>query len=67
MSEDLPGELLATLPPIAAKPGEIGSGLDANLIEAQLLRLAGVSLDEETEKLRALLDALKRLPGSSST
>ena len=60
MAKDLADELLNHLPPVASDPGQLGNGPDTNLLETHLLKLAGITLNEETEKLRELLDALKK-------
>jgi hypothetical protein len=62
MSYELNIKLLAQLPPIDVKEGDFGKTLEDNPLERQLFRLAAVSLDQETEGLRAILDALGKTP-----
>ncbi len=62
MSQQLLSKLLANLPPINAEQGDFGKTLESNLVETQLLRLATVSLDQETQVLRTILDSLGKIP-----
>ncbi len=55
------GELLASLPEIEIKKENSGSKLEEIPLETQLLSLADVTLEKETDVLKAVLSAAKKL------
>jgi hypothetical protein len=63
MSDELAGKLLEKLPPIQLEPAEadFGKAPQTNAIEAHLLGLSTLSMDEETEGLREVLHALEKV------
>jgi hypothetical protein len=62
MSDELTAKLLAKLPPIHPEPAAFGKTQQSHAMETQLGRLAGLSMDEETEKLREILQTVGKVP-----
>jgi hypothetical protein len=55
------GELLASLPEIEHKKEKAASKLEETALETQLLSLADVTIEKETEVLKDVLSAARKL------
>ncbi len=55
-----PAELLGQLPPIDIQKEKLPPKLEDNSLETQLLTLADISLERETEVLKDLIAAAKK-------